>query len=730
MGKKPNVLIPTLLVALAIPLTIFSVLQQQDNRSKASTNMTTNAGRPFADDSAWNQPIGTNVQLDPKSAEMVKTLAGGDKVADLYEFGTPIYFADASTPKHNIKCTESWGTCGISTEPVPIPDDARQAPGSDGQMVIVDLSARKSYEFWIYKDDKATTNWGGILPLDGDGRGSPENSAIGAGTSRLAGIVRTYEMEQGNIEHALVFSSSYCAVNEIRFPAVKTDGKYSGAGAIPEGARVQLDPSVNVDSLSMSAGEKTVAKALQKYGAYVIDCGGAGMAFQFEHPMDKNDPYPSVGFTSDYYQMNGIPWEKLRVLKEWNSYTPVAGGTQPTTGTQPSNTPSLITPTIYCVGGVGEPPCAPIGTTTTPGAGGGNPGAGTPGVTGGVNPSGGASNPYPSTVAPCASDSSSSVQTNKKGKKKYKRNRGGGFIERFMRFLIWLIEYILRGGNVPLPTDPNNPCPEPSTEPQPSTEPSGGAQPTTSQAPSNLTPTIFGTTPLISPSPSTSVGQVPVGTKEVFVGNYDTGNFSQWSTCQWKGMNSGCSSYSGADYMAKIVNDGAGHETAARYEVRPGDEPDFGGERAEVTAPETADVVEGDERWYEFSVKFDNSFTNPTGGWFIVLQFHSGSGSPPLAINVSSSGTVDIGGDGVTHPNLSLGPVRKGVWTNYVLHAKFSSNASTGFVEGWENGVQTVPKTNRATMSSSSNYMKSGLYRGPDSSTSIVYLDGLRVTAP
>ncbi len=166
-----------------------------------------------------------------------------------------------------------------------------------------------------------------------------------------------------------------------------------------------------------------------------------------------------------------------------------------------SASPSLITPTIYCVGGVGEPPCAPINGTTTPGAGGGSPGSGTPGVTGGVNPSGGASTPYPSTVEPCQ-ESTNSVMHNKKKHKKHKHGRGGGFIERFIKFLIWLIEYILRGGNVPLPTDPNNPCPEPTTEPQPTTEPTGGAEPT-----QDPTPTTFGTTAV--PTISTAASPVP-----------------------------------------------------------------------------------------------------------------------------------------------------------------------------------------------------------------------------
>lgn len=179
-----------------------------------------------------------------------------------------------------------------------------------------------------------------------------------------------------------------------------------------------------------------------------------------------------------------------------------------------SSAPSLITPTIYCVGGAGQPPCAPIDTTTTPGAGGGSPGAGTPGVTGGVNPSGGASTPYPSNVAPCQ-ESTSSVMHNKKHKKKYKRNRGGGFIERFMRFLIWLIEYILRGGNVPIPTDPNNPCPEPSTDPQPSVEPSIETQPTISTQPS-VDPS--GTTPSVSPAAS---GGTQANVKVTFYGSYD-----------------------------------------------------------------------------------------------------------------------------------------------------------------------------------------------------------------
>jgi hypothetical protein len=33
------------------------------------------------------------------------------------------------------------------------------------------------------------------------------------------------------------------------------------------------------------------------------------------------------------------------------------------------------------------------------------------------------------------------------------------------------------------------------------------------------------------------------------------------------------------------------------------------------------DVVDGDDRWYSFSLKFDNGFSNP-GGWCIPMQWH------------------------------------------------------------------------------------------------------------
>jgi hypothetical protein len=129
-------------------------------------------------------------------------------------------------------------------------------------------------------------------------------------------------------------------------------------------------------------------------------------------------------------------------------------------------------------------------------------------------------------------------------------------------------------------------------------------------------------------------------------------------------------------------------------------------------------------------MKFPADFQDPTGVWFIVMQWYAGAGSPPLAINISDQGTVDIGGDGVVDDRVrTIGPVRRGEWVDYTLHVMFSRSAAAGYVEAWENGKQSVDRTARATMTSGSVALKQGIYRDTGPPTSL-RIDGLRVTAP
>lgn len=291
------------------------------------------SGRPFASWSPWNSAIRTNPTIDAKSDGIVSLLSTNvtnQAIANLYDFGIPIYFADASTPRVSVTCTNSpaWGACPLSEVRVPV--NARPHPGSDGALVIVDTTNQKSYEFWQAQKMSNTewrTSWGAVADDVVNGTGDrTTGSSVAANIPRLAGIVTEREIAAGAIPHALVFSSKYaCQPPEFRYPASKTDGLSTEANCIPEGARIQLDPLINVDTIpGISAGEKAVAKALQKYGAYCVDKGGANMAFSFELPASATpaapitETYMHAGFGWDYYGMNKIPWNQLRVLSNWD----------------------------------------------------------------------------------------------------------------------------------------------------------------------------------------------------------------------------------------------------------------------------------------------------------------------------------------------------------------------------------------------------------------------------
>jgi hypothetical protein len=185
-------------------------------------------------------------------------------------------------------------------------------------MVVIDSSTHTAYEFWQARQSGGTwvTSWGGTVDIAGPGT---PGVAVGSNISRLAGVVRTAEIAQGRIDHALVFSTNNACSGVYRYPAGKTDGRSSRMDCIPHGARIQLDPTLDVATMpGLTKAERSVAKALQTYGAYSMDSGGANMAFIFEDPSGRADPYPAAGLSFDYIGMDGIPWSKLRVLRNWN----------------------------------------------------------------------------------------------------------------------------------------------------------------------------------------------------------------------------------------------------------------------------------------------------------------------------------------------------------------------------------------------------------------------------
>lgn len=314
---RPKVIsVLAFLVALAALSTAWAV---------TGTAATVAFGLPrFSQGSVFNQKIAPGAAIDPQSKTMMAPIVSdASRVINLVEFGVPVYIADQRTPRRRFACTMPWGTCAPqASSPVPIPDGARPNGGSDGAMVVVDIARRRTYEFWQavrLADGSWRASWASSNSLDGTGTGS---GGSGSGVSRIAGMVSVLEASHPTapIKHALAVSTKYACRDRFRYPASKTDGGVASPQCVPEGARLQLDPAIDVAKIpGITPGEAMIARALQQFGAFVVDRGGASLAFLFQHAYDGagSSPgtiYKAAGFAWDYFGLRKIPWARLRVL--------------------------------------------------------------------------------------------------------------------------------------------------------------------------------------------------------------------------------------------------------------------------------------------------------------------------------------------------------------------------------------------------------------------------------
>ena len=267
-----------------------------------------------------------------------------------------------------------------TTEPgIPIPYGIQLPPGSDCHLTVADPVTGKVFSFWQARYDPVLDIWrctyGGYADLHGDGR-ELAGSATATNISRYACQATIAELQAGEIPHALFVVSNACAMgrytepdedgnwwdfdNGIRYPAQKSDGlnPTNVEYPVPQGARLQLDPSIDLSTYGLSPAEYAVGRCWQKYGAYVLDSGGGtakgpsvgGASISElwqgqEYPLfpflphtepwtedfDMWDGYPDLddiptppvyeqlGLPWDYYAFRKIPWAgNIRVLKNWN----------------------------------------------------------------------------------------------------------------------------------------------------------------------------------------------------------------------------------------------------------------------------------------------------------------------------------------------------------------------------------------------------------------------------
>jgi hypothetical protein len=293
--------------------------------------------RPFTPNSPWNTPIASGARYDANSAQMIATIGrsnGGVLTSDPNQYSYPVYYVDKNTPRWDVPCLSFNCTVvtpsGVQRVPVlegiPIPADALPSTGTDGQIIVIDRDTGTEYDLWQVQ--RTTSGWtasnGSIYNINWDGAPARYGSR-GAGVPYYAGLVRPWEIRQGRIEHAIAFAYPMPARDRCVFPASKTDGNSDDPFAIPEGARLQLDPSLteaDFDRMGLDRTGKIIARAMQEYGMIMIDISGRPkiIAENLEDNPLAGEQWtdPSILLTSK--TISAIPYTAFNVLELPSAY--------------------------------------------------------------------------------------------------------------------------------------------------------------------------------------------------------------------------------------------------------------------------------------------------------------------------------------------------------------------------------------------------------------------------
>ena len=301
-----------------------------------SPSAATTAPEFFATDSVWNTALAPDQPVDPASPayagevwRQVQTYGTGVMTTDS---GVPIYTVPSSQPLVHVTLdSQSSPLLAQAFNAVPVPLDAQPAAGLDANLAVWQPSTDTLWEFWHFRSaaDGFHAGYGGrmlnvssspgnYMDILGPGGTYVERSWWGttaAKFSLVAGVITLQDLARGEIDHALCLSLPQVRSGVFALPAQATDGTYSGPNAIPEGAHLRLNPSLNLDALHLAPIVLMIARAAQRYGIIVVNTGG-GVGFRGEDPTGaESNPWPALlGSTPGLLLKTEFPWSQLQML--------------------------------------------------------------------------------------------------------------------------------------------------------------------------------------------------------------------------------------------------------------------------------------------------------------------------------------------------------------------------------------------------------------------------------
>jgi serine/threonine-protein kinase len=258
-------------------------------------------GPYFPADAPWYRDV-SNAPVDAESATVINWLSsvggwGGGRMQ--IDFSIEVLEADASTPFRSFTPTADFYNPDCDFAPVPLPPggalegEAGYQCVSDGDchLLVVHRPTNRLYEMWRANlvggaggqlNGGCLAVWNMNLTDPPAGRGQDCTSADAAGFPIAPLLFNADEVAAGHVDHALRFilPNSRMRRKVYVHPATHSTFATSGpAAALPYGARLRLRADYPVQNLP-TAGARTVARAMQKYGILLADGGTIALTAQ------------------------------------------------------------------------------------------------------------------------------------------------------------------------------------------------------------------------------------------------------------------------------------------------------------------------------------------------------------------------------------------------------------------------------------------------------------------
>lgn len=320
MKKIPRYLAPLILLLL-------------DGDPTDSGRLVEFSPKSFAYSSLVNAPIDPNGQdkID-RLANTITSKWNGIAAVNAYKYNTSFFEVDSNTSTQNVKFNDCQNKGYLPSDftpalsNVPIPPNAIPATGTDKNLTIYDRDADKLWEYWRAEKDETgqwSACWGGVIENVSQSEAvfSGMTGTAATGISFAATSISVEEARRGEIKHAM-----YLVVvdakkwNDFSWPASRSDGHIDEASAMPEGRRIRLKNSINLDSLDLTPFGRAVAEAAKVYGFIVMDKGGAVAVITESGEAEKQrtgvNPWDEIfGGTPAYEQLKNFPWEHLELIE-------------------------------------------------------------------------------------------------------------------------------------------------------------------------------------------------------------------------------------------------------------------------------------------------------------------------------------------------------------------------------------------------------------------------------